>query len=729
VEGVIEERIGRLEDELREILSVASVEGEAFTAQVVAAVDHVGERRILRLLSRELGKRHRLVREGEVQHVGAKRLARYWFSHALFQQYLYNDLSRGERTLLHGEIAELLEALYEGDRDEIAAQLAHHYARAGIADKAAEYLSRAGDRARLAYAHQAAIDCYRRAVAFMKEQERYGEAARTLMKLGLTCHNAFRFGEARRAYEEGFGLRQQAARAAPPVAHSPAPHALRVHGYYWGEPSVLDPALAGDFSSGTVVSQLFGGLAALSPEQNVVPDIAQWWEVLDAGSKYVFHLRDDVRWSDGVALTAGDFEYAWRRALDPVTGSLFAESFFHIQGARAYYWGEGSESERVGVRATDDHTLVVELEDPTSDLLYDVTSNATRAVPRHAVQMNQAAWAKPERVVTSGPFRLAAWERNHSLVLERNPNYHGRFVGNVERVELLFGPEHDRNALDLYEQDQLDVLDLRRMPLTAQDRARQQHAAEYVSQPIRGVIVAGLNVNRSPLNDRRVRRAMVMAVDRERLADIVYGGLQFPATGGLWPPGTAGHSPGIALPYDPEEARRLLAKAGYPNGRGFPTIEALGIDGSTHLRVVDYLQAQWFENLKIDVPCQVVGISEWVTRVRSGSPASKPTIWYVDTNLGSSRDDRVLSTLEGWWLTAGWQNQAYQQLVERIRRVTDPEERLRICREADQILVEEAPTIVLIYQRMGLLVKPWVTRLPLAVSGGTWWKDTVIEPH
>jgi tetratricopeptide (TPR) repeat protein len=167
VEGVIEERIGRLEEDLREILTVASVEGEEFTAQVVAQMQNLGERQLLRHLTRELAQRHRLIRESEELLVGQVRLSRYRFAHALFQSFLYNELSAGERRLLHGEMAGVLEALSGKGRTEGAAfaiQLARHFEEAGIMGKAVDYLRRAGNRARELYANQDAIDYYRRAL-------------------------------------------------------------------------------------------------------------------------------------------------------------------------------------------------------------------------------------------------------------------------------------------------------------------------------------------------------------------------------------------------------------------------------------------------------------------------------------------------------------------------------------------------------------------------------------
>jgi tetratricopeptide (TPR) repeat protein len=171
VEAVIEERIGRLSEDLRDLLSVASVEGEEFTAQVVARVQDQRERQLLRSLSRELVKRHRLVRERGEDQVGQRLLSRYRFAHALFQHYLYNDLSPGERRLLHGEIAGVLEEIFSGRTEEIAVQLAFHYGRAGSPSRALPYLIQAGHRARAAYANQEAIRYYTEALGILDEHD------------------------------------------------------------------------------------------------------------------------------------------------------------------------------------------------------------------------------------------------------------------------------------------------------------------------------------------------------------------------------------------------------------------------------------------------------------------------------------------------------------------------------------------------------------------------------
>jgi oligopeptide transport system substrate-binding protein len=161
----------------------------------------------------------------------------------------------------------------------------------------------------------------------------------------------------------------------------------------------------------------------------IVPAVARTWEVLDDGRTYIFHLRDDVRWSDGLPLTAEDFVYAWRRVLTPATASPVTELLLDIKGAGAFARGELSEPEQVGVRALDAHTLVVELEAPVGYFLDLLAQSAAYPVPRHAVEAHGQRWSDAERLIGNGPFRLERWRPGQSILLVRNPNFYGRFAG------------------------------------------------------------------------------------------------------------------------------------------------------------------------------------------------------------------------------------------------------------------------------------------------------------
>ncbi|GAG26266.1 unnamed protein product, partial [marine sediment metagenome] len=256
------------------------------------------------------------------------------------------------------------------------------------------------------------------------------------------------------------------------------------------------------------------------------------------------------------------------------------------------------ETERgdVGVQALGKATLAVELEGPTGYFLHLLSQGCTCPVPRHVVEAYGEAWAETGHIVTNGPFRLDTWSRGESMIFSRNSEYHGRFTGNVQRVELTLRQLDSSARLEMYENDSLDVVDLRPEVM---DRARQRHAGEYTSLPRLQTGYVGFDVDRPPFDDPRVRRAFALATDRETLADVVLRGYRFPATGGFIPPGMPGHSGGIGLPYDPDQARQLLAEAGYPGGHSFPDIDALKFRRLPD-PVSNYLQTQWQENLGIE---------------------------------------------------------------------------------------------------------------------------------
>lgn len=720
VEAVIGERVNRLDEGVRDMLALASVEGETFTAQVVAQVADLRERDVLRTLSQDLAARHRLVRElGEVQ-VDGRFVSRYEFAHALFQGYLYKRLSAGERRLLHGEIAEALEDLYRGQTEEIGTALARHYAEAGRGEKAVEYLVLAGDRARLAYAHDEAAQHYQRALQFLKEQGKLELAARTLMKVGLTYHSAFQFRRARQAYDEGFRLWQRAGALAPSTL-PPAPHALRIVEFH---PETMDPAKQKGWAT-TAARHLFSGLLGSGPELGVVPDVARSWEVSGDGRRYVFHLRDDVVWSDGTAVTAADFEFAWKRVLDPAVGSRQAYMLLDIKGARAFHQGQVSTADSVGVQAVDDTTLLVELKAPIGHFLSVLTTIETLPVPRHVVLKHGEAWAERPNIVTNGPFELKAWDRGESIILQRNPRYHGRFTGNVQHVELLaYSALAPSDVMASYEADDLDALFLFWNLQPSMSRIRHRHGGEILSTPTFATIYIGFDTSRPPFDDARVRRAFAFATDRENLAEQVLDGLAaYPATGGFIPPGIPGHSPGIGLPYDPKQARRLLAQAGYPDGRGFPAVE-MAVADVTAVYFGDVLCAQWRHNLGVDVVLEGLTWLELIERVDNAPPHVFALQWFADYPDPANflNDCRIGQRF-------GWQHDVYEQLAETARSATDQRERIALYQQADRMLIDEAPIVPALHYRALYLVKPWVHKFLCSSLLERILTDVIIEPH
>jgi oligopeptide transport system substrate-binding protein len=477
--------------------------------------------------------------------------------------------------------------------------------------------------------------------------------------------------------------------------------------------------MSGAIPSTAVIAQLFSGLLEESPQMDVVPDVARSWEMLEGGRKYVFHLRDDARWSDDAPVTAGDFEYAWKRVLDPATGSRNASLLYDVKGAKAFHQGD-AEREDVGVRAMDEVTLVVELEGSTSYFLHLLAHHVTFPVPRHVVETHGEAWTEPVNIVTNGPFRLDARQPDRSLVLSRNPNYHGRFRANVQCIELPFG---ERLAgLERYEADSLDVLFVGHLPAAEKERARQRHAGDFISVPQLGTTYVGFDVRRPPFDDARVRRAFALATDRNTLADVALREYAAPATGGFIPPRMPGHSAGIGLPCDPTQARQLLAEAGYPDGDGFPVVEALTTLHDAALG--EHLQAQWRESLGIEITLEAEEIELHVNRLHKKRPHLCLQRWVADY----PDPDNFLRASPIRRYT-GWQNPAYDRLIDEAKRAANQRERMKLYQQADRILVEEAVILPLLHGRFHMLVKPWVSKFPTSPMEAWFWKDVIIKPH
>jgi ABC-type oligopeptide transport system substrate-binding subunit len=713
--GVLQARLDRLPTEERAIIQQASVVGRLFWDHAVVHINGASSQKleptqVLETLSALRGREMVFQRETTVI-AGAQE---YIFKNALLREATYESVLKRLRKVYHGLVADWL-MVQGGDRTgEYTGLIADHLELAGRTEEAATYLLEAGDRARGLYAHQEAVHAYQRALPLLTEQGDYERAARTWMKLGLTHHIAFDYPQARQAYDEGFALWQQAAELIPAVPPPAAPHALR---QFWYEPASLDFAKCEEVYSQAVIRHLFSGLVELTAEMDIAPDVARMWEVSEGGRKYVFHLREDVRWSDGAPVTARDFEYAWKRILDPATASPNASLAYDLRGARAFHQGQLSDPDKVGVWAADDYTLVVELEEPTGHFLH-LLGTSGHPVPQHVVEAHGEAWTEVDHIVTNGPFRLQAWQRGHSIVLVRNPQYHGVFKGNVERVELSF-VEDRTTVLEMYEADALDIA---APPLADMERVRERYAGEYVSVPQLTTWYVAFDVRRRPFDDVRVRRAFVLATDRETLAHLVLTGFDHPALGGLVPPGMPGHSAGIALPYDPDRARELLAEAGYPGGRGFPAVHLIARELAASR--CECLQAQWRENLGIEITWETMELPLVLARMERDPPPMSIAGWMADY----PDPDSFLRTSPVRRHTR-WRNETYDRLLEEARRLTDQAARMKLYRQADRILVEEAPIMPLFHVRLHLLVKPWVRTLPISPIFHFAYKDAIIEPH
>ncbi len=702
VQDVILQRVGRLSEPARRLLTLAAVIGRSFDDGLLQAAAQETPTTVTASVEEWLA-RHLVQPQATA--------GCYDFSHDKIRAVVYETTVAERRRALHRQVGEALERQGEAQ----AGLLAYHWVQADLPQKAIPYLLQAGDEARLLYAHEEAVSYYRQALDYLRQGDDEEKTARALMKLGLTYHNAFDFAQARAAYDEAFRHWQHATARPQRAPLPPASNPLRVR---WQEPLTLDPAFAPDAHTDCLIAQLFSGLVALSPDMSITPDLARRWEVHDAGRVFIFHLREDARWRDGVPVTAHDFEYAWKRVLDPATGSPAASFLYDLRGGRAFHQGQGKR-EDVGVRALDDFTLRVELAHPVGYFSQLLTHVTWYPVPRHIVQEKGPAWAQDAHLVSNGAFVVQTWQQGERIELARNPRYHGRFSGNLQRVILRLVQDWDTRRR-LYEEDELEILGVTYMPAGMREEVRQRHGSEYITRPSLETHFLAFDVTRPPFDDARVRRAFVLATNRSALADEVLQGYGTPATGGLTPPGMPGHASGIALPFQPEAARRLLAQAGYPQGRGLPPLHVLVYEAVAPRN--RFLQAQWRQILGVTLRLEIVDWPAYLARLGRGR--------YHIINLGWVADypdpDSFLrvSRARAW---PAWRHAGYDDLVRQARVLTGAGQRMACYRQAEEILVQEAPILPLIYKRDHLLLKPRVRRYPMSAMGQTFWQDVVVS--
>jgi oligopeptide transport system substrate-binding protein len=720
VEAVIQQRIGRLNKIELDILSAASVEGVEFSGQVAARIMNMDELQVVRILSQDLEKRHGLVNEkGEVKDDG-ERLIWYQFHHGLIQQYLYQQLAPSERRLLHGKIADELEKFSLGKGQKFVIKLAHHHTEAGDSKKAALYLLQAGDNARTVYAHQEAIGHYRKAIHFLLESRDYEVCAQAMMKLGITYHTAFNYQQARQAYREGFALWRQVDSLQPDITLPPPPHPLRMA---WQDPTSLDPTLGGINLAQPIVTQLFSGLVALSTDLEVMPDVAESWEVQEDGKKYIFHLRDDVYWSDGKQLTAGDFEFTFKRALAPATDAPVANMLLNeVKGARDFNQELDKDPDKIGIFALNDTTLVIELEEPISQFMQMLSYYVFLPVPKHVVEAHGPEWAELENIVTNGPFRLADWQKGKLILLERNTRYHGRFKGNVQQIELPLDLDV-QEQFDKYTAGSLDLFHNWFPVLDNIDLFRQPETSELVSHPIFLTVFLVFNALRPPFDDTQVRRAFTMSINREMILNMLYQDFVQPATGGFVPPGMPGYSEGIALPFDPEQARRLLAESGYPRRKRFPKVV---LNAQRLHKLVDTLQLQWQEILKTEIKAEFSSdAKKYMNMIRNRNFDIFLGGWAADY---ADPDNFLRICVKSWM--PDWRDERYEDLLQQAKQTTDQAARVKIYQQADRILMQQAVIVPLFYNKRYILMKPWVKNFhSTAIKHPGYWKDVILESH
>ena len=463
------------------------------------------------------------------------------------------------------------------------------------------------------------------------------------------------------------------------------------------EPETLDPAVITGQPEGRIVNALFEGLLRFDRRGQAVPGVASSWEISPDGRIYTFHFSPDAKWSDGKGVTAHDFVNSWQRTLDPATASAYSYQLFSVQGAENFANGKSKDFSSVGVRALDDATLQVTLHQPTSYFLDLCAFPTLFPVRTDLIAKYGDDWVKPGNLVGNGAFTLESWRINDSLVLKKNPLYWDHADVQLRSVEVL--PISQANvAYNYYAAGQADlIMDKGLAPPSLLDALKVR--PDFHAAPFLGSYFLRFNCSKPPFSDPRVRKAFSMALDRRRITTKITRAGESTALSFV-PPGISGYNAPEGLPEHPEEARRLLAEAGYPGGKGFPLTTYLYSEGELNEGVAVELQSMWKEQLGVTVQ---LARQEWKVYLNSlasldyGIARSSWVGDYPDPNtfldlfLSGSGNNRT-----------GWSNANYDKLIEAAAAETNPGHRFEILRHAEELLVRDEAPIAPIFFYVGI---------------------------
>jgi oligopeptide transport system substrate-binding protein len=456
------------------------------------------------------------------------------------------------------------------------------------------------------------------------------------------------------------------------------------------EPPSLDWSLATDHVSFNVISNLMVGLTEFDKDLKPSPVIAKSWDVTEGGKKIIFHLRDDVKWTDGKIVRAQDFEYSWKRLLNPKTAAQYAYILFDIANAQEYAEGKIKEASAVGVTATDDRTLVVTLRHPAAYFLAITTFEVTFPQRRDVIEKFAARWTEPGNIVTNGPFRLISWKHENEIVLAANADFfRGKPI--LDKVTMTMVNEKT-TALAMFEQGRLDFIDeSHSIPPLEKPRLAKMPGYKLVPQ-LRGEYYA-FAVDRKPFDNRDVRRAFALAIDRDVFPQILQGG-RLPATSWI-PPGMLAHNLKIGLRFNPEEARRLLAEAGYPGGKGFPPI-VLGYNTDEEKKLIaEAVQSMWQKHLGVVVKIENQEWKVFLNKLQSDPFPVFRSGWGAD--YPDPDNFMKLFTSNSGNNNGRWKNPEYDQLLDQAASEIDPAKRVVLYNEAQKLLTETDTAIVPLY--------------------------------
>ena len=493
------------------------------------------------------------------------------------------------------------------------------------------------------------------------------------------------------------------------------------------EPQSLDPHLVTAYTDQNILLALFEGLCALDETTSrAVPAAAERWEISADGLVYTFHLRPDLKWSTGEPLVAGDFVFAWRRALAPALGSEYAYLQHPLKNAAAFNAGTLTDPVALGAEALDERTLRLTLEQPTP-YLPALTANpvwfplSPRALAATGTTTDRANDWTRTHLVGNGPFTFAEWRPNAHVKVRRNLHYWD--VGSVRLQAITFLPTESPETEERnFRAGQVHVTHA--LPPTKLATYREEDPAALRVDPFLQTIFLRFNTTKPPFTDARVRRAFALGIDRPAITRNVLRGANPPATH-FTPPALAGYTARAGVSADFDQARALLAEAGFPGGRGLPVFNLQVRNDAQQPGMAEVLQARWARELGVQLEIRTLEQKTWVQNQQNLDYQISGAGWIGDFADPVTFLDLFVGHGGNNW--TGWKDVAYDEFIARAAAATDPAARLECFQQAEARLLTEAPITPVFWGARTYLIHPAVQGWEPALLGFHQYKKVYLK--